>query len=47
MTDLEQRYRQLVRAYPPEHRRHREDELVGALLDASEPGQRWRRCSGG
>lgn len=41
MTDLAGRYRQLIRAYPAEHRAHREEEMVGALLDASRPGQAW------
>lgn len=41
MSALERRYRRLFRAYPTEHRRRREDEMVGALLDASDPGQCW------
>jgi hypothetical protein len=35
----ERRCRTLLRAYPPRHRRVREDELLGTLLDAAEPGR--------
>jgi hypothetical protein len=35
----EQRCRTLLRAYPPRHRRVREDELLSTLLDAAEPGR--------
>jgi hypothetical protein len=32
MTALERRYRLLLRAYPPEHRRTHEEEMLGVLL---------------
>lgn len=36
---LEQRYRRLVRVFPAGWRREHEDELIGTLLDAAEPGR--------
>jgi threonine/homoserine/homoserine lactone efflux protein len=36
---LEQRYRRLVRVFPAGWRRAHEDELIGTLLDAAEPGR--------
>jgi hypothetical protein len=38
---LARRYRWLVRAYPADYRDRRGEEIVGLLLDASAPGQRW------
>lgn len=40
MSDLEGRYRALLRAYPKRYRAERGDEIVGTLLDAAAPGQR-------
>lgn len=39
MSALEDRYRRLLRWYPADHRREHEDEMVGVLLAAAEPGQ--------
>ena len=41
MTDLQRRYRRLLHAYPKSYRHQRGDELLGTLLDLSDPGQRW------
>ncbi|KXK61939.1 hypothetical protein AWW66_10890 [Micromonospora rosaria] len=41
MTDLERRYRWLLRAYPADYRRERGAELVGTYLDLAGPGRRW------
>jgi hypothetical protein len=38
---LARRYRWLVRAYPTDYRDRRGEEIVGLLLDAAGPGQRW------
>jgi len=38
-SDLEARYRLLMRAYPASYRAHREDEIVGVLMDRARPGQ--------
>ncbi|WP_327040946.1 hypothetical protein OG400_26390 [Micromonospora ureilytica] len=38
--DLERRYRRLLAAYPWEHRRVYEDEMVAVLLAGARPGQR-------
>ncbi|MEU4218508.1 hypothetical protein [Actinoplanes sp. NPDC026623] len=38
--ELEGRYRRLMTAYPLRHRREYEEEMVGVLLAAAEPGQR-------
>ncbi|MEU4567114.1 hypothetical protein [Micromonospora sp. NPDC023956] len=40
MNDLERRYRRLLRAYPPEYRRTRGDEIVGTYLDLAGPHDR-------
>lgn len=37
MSDLERRYRRLLRAYPASYRAAREDEIVAVLLDAAPP----------
>ena len=39
-TPLETRYRRLLAAYPSEHRRVYEDEMLGVLMAGSRPGQR-------
>ncbi|XTZ18294.1 hypothetical protein ACQSSU_13460 [Micromonospora echinospora] len=39
MNDLERRYRRLLRAYPPEYRRTRGDEIVGTYLDLAGPDE--------
>jgi hypothetical protein len=41
VTPLERRCRWLLRAYPAWYRRDRAGEMLGTLLEASEPGQRW------
>lgn len=41
MTGLEARYRRLLAFYPREHRQLYEDEMLGVLLAAARPGQRW------
>jgi hypothetical protein len=41
VTALERCYRWLLRAYPGWYRRERGEEMLGTLLDASAPGQRW------
>ncbi len=41
MTELERRYRRLLRAYPADYRRDRGDEIVGTYLDLAGPGRRW------
>ncbi|GGM61988.1 hypothetical protein GCM10011608_53880 [Micromonospora sonchi] len=41
MTELERRYRRLLRAYPTDYRRDRGDEIVGTYLDLAGPGRRW------
>jgi len=38
--ELEGRYRRLMTAYPWRHRREYEEEMIGVLLAAAEPGQR-------
>jgi hypothetical protein len=38
---LERRYRQLLRSYPQVWRRERGEELLGTLMELSQPGQRW------
>jgi hypothetical protein len=38
---LASRYRMLLRAYPRSYRAGRGDEILGTLLDAAHPGQRW------
>ncbi len=40
MTDLEIKYRKLMRAYPPHHRTRHEDEIISTLLDVAADGQR-------
>jgi hypothetical protein len=41
MTIYEQRCRVLLKAFPTEYRCERGDEIVGVLLDTSEPARRW------
>jgi len=41
MSRLEARARQLLRAYPPDYRGDRGEEILGTLLDASPPGRSW------
>jgi hypothetical protein len=41
MTPLERRYRRLLLAYPLEYRRDHESEMLGTLLEAASPHQRW------
>ncbi|WBB54317.1 hypothetical protein [Verrucosispora sp. WMMD573] len=41
MSKLERRYRHLLRAYPPDYRHDRGDEIVGTYLDLAEPRRRW------
>ncbi len=38
---LADRYRRLIAVYPTEYRRLRGEELIGTLLDAAAPGQRF------
>ena len=38
---LERRYRRLLLTYPSAYRRERESEMLGTLLEAAGPGQRW------
>jgi threonine/homoserine/homoserine lactone efflux protein len=38
-VSLEARYRRIVRVFPARWRREHEDELIGTLLDAAEPGR--------
>lgn len=40
MTALEQRYRRLLRCYPPSHRAAHREEMLGVLLATARPGQR-------
>lgn len=35
------RCRLLLRAYPPAYRQYRGEEILGTMLDAARPGQRW------
>lgn len=41
MSTLERRYRHLLRAYPPDYRHDRGDEIVGTYLDLADPRRRW------
>lgn len=41
MSRLEARARRLLRAYPPDYRADRGEEILGTLLDASQPGRSW------
>jgi hypothetical protein len=41
MSTLERRYRHLLRAYPPNYRQDRGDEIVGTYLDLADPRRRW------
>ncbi|GIJ25498.1 hypothetical protein Vqi01_06600 [Micromonospora qiuiae] len=41
MTELERRYRRLLRAYPADYRRDRGDEIVGTYLDLAIAERRW------
>jgi threonine/homoserine/homoserine lactone efflux protein len=38
---LERKYRRLIRLFPSEWRDRNEEELIGTLLDAAEPGRDW------
>lgn len=40
MSDLEARYRRLLRSYPPEYREQRGPEMLATLLDSADPGRR-------
>ena len=37
---LEGSYRRLLRWYPPSYRKRHEEEILGVLMDAAQPGQR-------
>jgi hypothetical protein len=41
MSDLERRYRRLLRAYPAGYRQARSAEIVGTYLDLAGPDRRW------
>jgi threonine/homoserine/homoserine lactone efflux protein len=41
MSELERRYRRLVRMFPRAWRQDHQDDLVATLVDRSEPGQRY------
>jgi hypothetical protein len=41
VTRLERRARLLLRAYPPDYRADRAEEMLGTLLEAARPGQEW------
>jgi hypothetical protein len=41
MTAFERRCRKLLLAYPASYRRDRGEEIIGTLLDATEPGRAW------
>ena len=41
MTPLERHCRWLMRVYPAWYRRQRAGEMLGTLLEASQPGRRW------
>ncbi|MEO3769180.1 hypothetical protein [Micromonospora sp. B9E7] len=41
MSDLEGRYRLLLRLYPDDYRRVRGEEMLGTYLDLTPPGRRW------
>ncbi|MFZ0047195.1 MAG: hypothetical protein WAL16_15230 [Streptosporangiaceae bacterium] len=43
MSPLERRCRLLLRAYPPAYRRHRGEEILGTLLEATPAGRGWPR----
>ncbi|SDI61990.1 hypothetical protein [Nonomuraea jiangxiensis] len=40
MSDLEHRYRRLLRLYPRDHRARHEEEMLGVLMAGAEPGRR-------
>ncbi|GGT19522.1 hypothetical protein ACFFV7_53205 [Nonomuraea spiralis] len=40
MSDLERHYRRLLRLYPRDHRARHEEEMLGVLMAAAEPGRR-------
>ncbi|NRQ33419.1 hypothetical protein HII36_16415 [Nonomuraea sp. NN258] len=40
MSELERRYRSLLRWYPREHRERHEEEMLGVLMAAARPGRR-------
>ncbi|MEU1391619.1 MULTISPECIES: hypothetical protein [unclassified Nonomuraea] len=40
MSDLERRYRRLLRWYPREHRERHEEEMLNVLMATARPGQR-------
>lgn len=39
MTELERRYRRLLRWFPPAHRETHGEEILGVLLETAEPGR--------
>ncbi|MEU7833800.1 MULTISPECIES: hypothetical protein [unclassified Nonomuraea] len=39
MSDLERRYRSLLRWYPREHRERHEEEMLSVLMESARPGQ--------
>jgi hypothetical protein len=41
VTPLERHCRWLLRAYPAWYRRNRAAEMLGTLLEASQPGRKW------
>ena len=41
MIDLERRFRLLLLAFPRSYRQRRGEEMVGTLMEAARPGQRW------
>ncbi len=45
VSALERRYRWLIAAYPPGHRRIHGDEMMGVLLASARPSQRWPRLA--
>ncbi|MFC4117508.1 hypothetical protein [Nonomuraea zeae] len=40
MSELERHYRRLLRLYPRDHRARHEEEMLGVLMAAAEPGRR-------
>ncbi|NUW35071.1 hypothetical protein HTZ77_27105 [Nonomuraea sp. SMC257] len=40
MSELERRYRRLLRLYPRDHRARHEEEMLGVLMETAEPGRR-------
>jgi hypothetical protein len=44
-SDLERRYRRLLRRYPAAFRREHEHEMLAVLMAGAERGQRWPRLA--